>query len=412
MLKAVIFDMDGVLIDSEPVHAKAHVKALESINVSVPLSYCYRFIGSTTSHMLSTMIKDYNIPKTVEELLTLYHNTLKDIIQTEGHIPIPYVVDTIRNLHKHGIKLAIASSSSEKEIKEVVDFLGVTDCFDALVSGTTVTNPKPAPDVFLKAVNVLGVTCSECLIIEDSFNGTWAGHQAGIPVIGFVNENSGDQDLSKAFYLIEGFEEIDFKFLNKVYKRYFKEPNDITNTQRLNIKELSYHDSKELETILFYINKSPIDVKSGLEIYQWLQKPTQSLGFENSIQPNMLFYDKLKAYIDNIYSFYDFGLWGLFLKENNTLIGLCGIQLLERNGVNDYEISYLIDPRFQGLSYGYEAVRAVILYGFKELNLERIVAYILPDNTSSIKTAEKAGMQLESIIEMKDTTFLLYVITI
>lgn len=412
MLKAVIFDMDGVLIDSEPVHAKAHVKALESINVSVPLSYCYRFIGSTTSHMLSTMIKDYNIPKTVEELLTLYHNTLKDIIQTEGHIPIPYVVDTIRNLHKHGIKLAIASSSSEKEIKEVVDFLGVTDCFDALVSGTTVTNPKPAPDVFLKAVNVLGVTCSECLIIEDSFNGTWAGHQAGIPVIGFVNENSGDQDLSKAFYLIEGFEEIDFKFLNKVYKRYFKEPNDITNTQRLNIKELSYHDSKELETILFYINKSPIDVKPGLEIYQWLQKPTQSLGFENSIQPNMLFYDKLKAYIDNIYSFYDIGLWGLFLKENNTLIGLCGIQLLERNGVNDYEISYLIDPRFQGLSYGYEAVRAVILYGFKELNLERIVAYILPDNTSSIKTAEKAGMQLESIIEMKDTTFLLYVITI
>lgn len=408
MLKAVIFDMDGVLIDSEPVHAKAHVKSLESINVSIPLSYCYKFIGSTTSHMLSTMIKDYHIPKTVEELLTQYHKTLEEIIKTEGYIPIPYVINTIRDLHKNGIKLAIASSSSEKEIKEVVDFLGVADCFDALVSGTTVTHPKPAPDVFLKAINALGVNNLECLIIEDSYNGTCAGYQADIPVVGFVNENSGNQDLSKAYYLVEGFEEIDFKFLNKIYNRYYKVPIEITKTMRLNIRELSIEDCKDLETILRSANKGAADMDLGL--YPWLQKPSPASALENSSQINIAFKDMLKAYIDQIYTFYDYGLWGVYLKENNGLIGLCGIQLLERNGISDFEISYLIDPKYQGFSYGYEAVRSVIDYSFETLNPDRIVAYILPDNTNSIKTAEKAGMQLESVIEINDITFLLYII--
>ncbi|MFV0342210.1 MAG: GNAT family N-acetyltransferase [Anaerocolumna sp.] len=386
MLKAVIFDMDGVLIDSEPIHAKAHVKAFESIHVSIPLSYCYKFIGSTTSHMLSTVIKDYSLSYTVEELLILYHRTLAEIIRTEGHIPIPYVVNTIKDLHKNGLKLAIASSSSEEEIKDVVNYLGVTDCFDALVSGTTVTNPKPAPDVFIKAANQLGVSNLECLIIEDSYNGTKAGCAAGIPVIGFQNMNSGNQDLGKACYLIEGFEEIDYHFLNKIYKRYYKEALDITSTQRLRIRELTYEDSKILASI-FHNN----------------------LGKTSNF--NMLLNDSLKAYIDNVYSFYDYGLWGVYLKENDILIGLCGIQLLERNGISEYELSYLIDFRYQGLSYGYEAVTAVMEYGFQTLNLKRMTAYILPDNTGSIRIAEKTGMQLESVTVINDATYLLYVIT-
>ncbi|MDF2802995.1 MAG: HAD-superfamily hydrolase, subfamily variant 3 [Anaerocolumna sp.] len=410
MLKAVIFDMDGVLIDSEPVHAKAHVKAFESINISVPLSYCYKFIGSTTSHMLGTIIDEYHIPKTVEELLVLYHTTLKDIISTEGHIPIPYVVNTIKDLHENGIKLAIASSSSEDEIKEVVDFLGVTNCFEALVSGTTVANPKPAPEVFLKAVKELGVSTRECLIIEDSYNGVCAGNAAGIPVVGFINENSGNQDLSKAFYLIEGFEEINYKFLNKVYKRYYKEQVEISRTQRLILKELSYQDINNLENIILHtINDTP-DITFDIGLSQLLQKSTNDSDLNTTSRPKLPTYDIIKAYIDHVYSFYDYGLWGIYLNENNQLAGLCGIQLLERNGINEFELSYLVAPKYQNHAYGCEAVKAAIQYGFHELHLKRIVAYILPDNTSSIKTAEKTGMQLESIVEFNKITYLLYVI--
>ncbi len=89
---------------------------------------------------------------------------------------------------------------------------------------------------------------------------------------------------------------------------------------------------------------------------------------------------------------------------------MCGIQLLERNGINDFELSYLIAEEYQGYSYGYEAVKAIIQYSFHELEPERIVAYILPDNTGSIRTAEKTGMQLESVTELNDITYLLYVI--
>lgn len=412
MLKAVIFDMDGVLIDSEPVHAKAHVKALESINVSVPISYCYKFIGSTTAHMLNTIIKDYEIPKTPEELLTLYHKTLKDIILTEGHTPIPYVVDTIKSLHKHGIKLAIASSSSVEEIEDVVNFLGVADYFQVLVSGTTVANTKPAPDIFLKAVAELEVSISECIIIEDSFNGVTAGTSAGIPVIGFVNENSGNQDLSKAFYLIEGFDEVDYKFINKVYKRYYKEPLIITHTQRLDIKELSYADLNDVVAMINDTLKTSPNVKLEVCLSQWFEKPAPhpASDLNMSGRGNTPGFDMMKAYIDHVYAFYDYGLWGIYLKENNKLIGLCGIQLLERNGINDFELSYLIAEEYQGYSYGYEAVKAIIQYSFHELEPERIVAYILPDNTGSIKTAEKTGMQLESVTELNDITYLLYVI--
>lgn len=409
MLKAVIFDMDGVLIDSEPVHAKAHVKALESINVSVPLSYCYKFIGSTTSHLLHTLIKEYHIPKTVEELLSLYHKTLKDIISNEGHIPIPYVVDTIRNLHHNGVKLAIASSSSLDEIRQVVDYLDISDCFDALVSGTTVSNPKPAPDVFIKALKELGVEATECLVVEDSYNGVCAGYGAGIPVVGFVNKNSGNQDLSKAFYLIEGFEEIDYQFMNKVYCRYYKEPILISNTLRLTIKELTYTDINSLITILYNTSKTCSHSDLDPTLFTWLQNPHTDC--EQLHQSESSTYEIIKAYIDNVYPFYDLGLWGIYLKEDNQLIGVCGLQLLERNGMKDYELSYMISPEHQGYNYGYEAVKDVINYGFTELNISKITAYIRPDNTSSIKTAEKVGMQLESITEINDITYLLYILT-
>lgn len=411
MLKAVIFDMDGVLIDSEPIHAKAHVKALESINVFIPLSYCYKFIGTTTSFMLQTIIDEFHVPKSVEELLNLYHKTLSEIIRTEGHIPIPYVVETIKDLHKNGVRLAIASSSSAEEIKDVVQFLGVSDYFDVLASGTAVANPKPAPDVFVKAVNELGVETSECLIIEDSCNGVCAGNAAGIPVVGFINKNSGNQDLSKAFYLIEGFEEIDYKFLNKVYKRYYKEPVLIAQTQRLNIRELSCQDINDLENIFHNTLKAIPDTVFDLNLSKWIQNPSEQSDFDNIKPANKPAHDIIRSYIENVYPFYDYGLWGVYLKESNKLIGLCGIQLLERNGINDFELSYIIAAEYQGYNYGYEAVKAVIQYSLNELNIDRITAYILPDNTGSIKTAEKAGMQLESITEINDRTYLFYVIT-
>lgn len=411
MLKAVIFDMDGVIIDSEPVHAKACVDALKRIDVSIPLSYCYQFIGSTTTFTLQTIINEYKVPITVEELTDIYHETLVEIIQREGYPSIPFVIDTIKNLHENGVKLAIASSSTEEQIGYVVDYLGIRKYFQKLVSGTTVPKSKPAPDVFLKAAKELCVDVSECLIIEDSYHGVCAANAANIPVIGFVNKHSGNQDLSKACYLIEGFEEVDYNFLNKIYKRYYKEPITIATTNRLKIRELTTKDIPTLKSIFKNIYENSPKLFSDLTISFGLQNEMKdSETIINHQFSDSTFHDLVESYINTVYPFYDFGLWGVYLKDTLELIGICGIQLLERVQNSSYEISYMIDTKHQGNHYGYEAVNAVIQYGFATLHMDKIVAYVLPDNTSSIRTAEKVGMQLESLIELNKKDYLLYVI--
>lgn len=218
MLKAVIFDMDGVLIDSEPLHAKAAVLALKQFDIDVTIDYCYGFIGSTAKHMFHTMIKDFNLELSVDDLLKTNSEQVKILHEKEGYTPIEGTKELIIDLKKNGMKLAVASSSPLELIKEVTSELEIIDYFDKLVSGTTVKNPKPAPDVFLKAMEELGVTATESIIIEDSMNGVLAADAAFVKSIGFINPHSGNQDLSKASVLIESFKNIDYRFILNEYK--------------------------------------------------------------------------------------------------------------------------------------------------------------------------------------------------
>ncbi|MDF2473304.1 MAG: HAD-superfamily hydrolase, subfamily variant 3 [Anaerocolumna sp.] len=391
MLKAVIFDMDGVLVDSEPGHARAAVLALNEYNVNLPMEYCYNFIGSTTAHMLDTIIKDYNLSCTVNELELAYQQAKHKMMKAEGYIAIPYTKELIMDLYKHGVKLAIASSSTKAEIDDVVKNLGISKYFDRLVSGTTVAHPKPAPDVFIKAMSELGVNSKECIIIEDSSHGVTAAKAAGVPSIGFINENSGKQDLSLADVLIEGFDEIDYKFVNNIYLRGNGEPITITTTKRLIIRELAVEDIIKI----YQIYKNP-------EVRKYIDDIDEYL--ENEIE-------KHKAYIKNVYNFYGYGLWGVFSKDTGELIGRCGIQNSVIEGKSEIELGYLLDRNHWGLGYAIECVKAILQFAFEELWIERIVAVIDPLNHRSIKVAEDVGMQYETQIEKNNRKYSYYVIT-
>lgn len=224
MLKAVIFDMDGVIINSEPQHYEAYVMLCKEYDVELPYEIYKGFIGGTHAMVCEYLRKDLKLPLEEEEMQEILRKNRRYLIDTKGYEEITGIRELIQSLHAHGIKLAIASSSPEKEIEEVVKSLGMENYFEKLVSGETVENPKPAPDVFLKAVKALEVDTEECIIIEDSGNGVKASVAAGIPVIGFYNPDSGNQDLSKADIVVEGFEEIDFDFVEKVYERACKIP--------------------------------------------------------------------------------------------------------------------------------------------------------------------------------------------
>lgn len=381
MLKGIIFDMDGVIIDSEPTHAKAAVNTLKVLGVSLTLDYPYRFIGSTTEYMLKTMIQDFSLSITVESLHELYKKALEKLIREEGYIPIPHVIRLIEHLHRKGYALAIASSSTPEEITAVTQALQISSCFSRLVSGATVAHPKPAPDVFIKAAAELHLKAEECIIIEDSCNGVKAACAAGIPAVGYLNPNSGDQDLSQASILIEGFDEIDAAFLEKTYNRYHNLPLVIAETERLIIREIAVEDIPAL-----------MDIYKNPSVNSFLPQIHKA-----SLDSMDTAIDKHKAYIKNMYHFYELGLWGLYLK-NGRLIGQCGMEPGQINGEDTIEIGYLIDSGYQNLGYGKEAIEAVLHYASHCLDIHKITALISPDNLSSIEAIKRAGFLYEKEI--------------
>ena len=114
------------------------------------------------------------------------------------------------------------------------------------------------------------------------------------------------------------------------------------------------------------------------------------------------------AYIEQFYPFYDFGLWGIFLKENNTLIGECGLQLSELYENSQICIGYLLSPDYQHQGYGEEMVQAVLRYAKREFDFTTIFAEIDARNYPSISFAEKCGFTFRDIQKKKDTTYHIY----
>jgi beta-phosphoglucomutase-like phosphatase (HAD superfamily)/RimJ/RimL family protein N-acetyltransferase len=390
MLKAVIFDMDGVLIDSEPLHAKAAVLLLKEYGIDINIEYCYGFIGSTAKKMFQTAITDFNLEASIDEMLERNAVIIAKLHEEDGFIPIEGTKELIIDLKENGMKLAVASSSSLNLIKEVTSELGIIDYFDKLVSGADVKHPKPAPDVFQKAMSELNVLPDECIIIEDSMNGVLAAFAANVKSIGFINPNSGHQDLSKASVLIESFKDITYDFILNEYKRAYGIPITIATTDRLIIRELTVEDI----TNMYHIYQNP-------EVKKYIDNLDDYLEIE---------IEKHKAYIKNVYEFFGYGLWGVFNRENGELIGRCGIQNREIDGKVEIEIGYLLDQKHWGLGYAMECTRAVLLYTFEYLGINRVVAQIHKMNTRSINLAKRMGFHLEKEFLIGKREYYLYVI--
>lgn len=387
MLKAVIFDMDGVIIDSEPMHARAALLAFEKYSKAITLEYVTSFIGSTTYYMCKKAAEDFHLNVSLEELLQENNQMKAYLLKTEGHTVIPYIIELMRDLHHNGIKLIIASSSSCEEIEEVIEALSISQYLDGYVSGTTVARPKPAPDIFLAAAKALITAPEECIVIEDSCNGVHAAYDAGITCVGFRNPNSGNQDLSKAALLVEGFEEVNYAFLKNFYNS-IHTSKLITKTDKFIIRELAESDIPAL----FEIYQQP-------GIRQFTEGITQNLETEK---------EKHKAYIKNIYHFYGYGLWGVFLEDSQKLIGRCGIEFKMLDGEEIYELGYLIRQEYQGMGYAFEFVHEVIHYCFQELQIPRIVAVIYKENIRSISLARRLGLKQYGICIRNKQEFFKY----
>lgn len=197
-MKAVIFDMDGVIIDSEPVYNGIHEKMLRDFGVKEILDVPEDYTGMTNSAVFKIVREKYNLKQTAEEISAYQLKVILEEFSRLEDEPIDGIRDLLAFLKEQQIKTAIASSSARKLIETVVKKFNLMAFFDVIVSGEEVPAGKPAPDVFLEAARQLHVSPEDCLVIEDSKNGTIAAKAAGMSCIGFKNPNSGNQDLSRA----------------------------------------------------------------------------------------------------------------------------------------------------------------------------------------------------------------------
>jgi HAD superfamily hydrolase (TIGR01509 family) len=178
-IQAIIFDMDGVLLDSEPLHFIAMNRALADEGAEIAEDEYRGYIGDTARNAWAAIIARRGLPAPIETYLARYTAAVVAVI-AEGAEPMPGLLPLLADLRAAGVPLAVGSSSPRPWVTVSLDAIGVRDYFAEIVSGEMVAHSKPAPDIYLRAAEGLGVDPAGCLVIEDSALGLAAARAAGM----------------------------------------------------------------------------------------------------------------------------------------------------------------------------------------------------------------------------------------
>jgi HAD superfamily hydrolase (TIGR01509 family) len=203
----VIFDMDGVLVDTEPIYFDITRTYLSKLGVRIPKSDLYRTVGISMPATFANLKTEYSLTTTVDEMIAEEFRIRSKRLRSMRSMPvIPGIIEFLAELAELDVPCAVASSSAVETISLILSKSGLDVFFSITVSGDEVANGKPAPDIFLEAAGRLDVPPERCLVIEDSPHGIEGARAAGMETVGFANPNSGNQDLSGADLVVPGFE--------------------------------------------------------------------------------------------------------------------------------------------------------------------------------------------------------------
>ncbi|MCY1719439.1 HAD family phosphatase [Prolixibacteraceae bacterium Z1-6] len=214
-VKAIIFDMDGVLVDSEPLHIEIEKRMFKKAGLDISDEEHARYMGTATDVMWTEIKSSRNLSFDVDEMTRLtiaeahpFFNSLEKID------PMPGLEELLQKCVARRIPMAVASSSDKETIRIILKKSGLKTYFQHVVSSSEVGKSKPEPDVFLHAAHLLGVVPKNCIVIEDSKNGIKAAKAAGMYCVAYNGVAAENQDQSQADIIINDYSTLK-DFLNQ-----------------------------------------------------------------------------------------------------------------------------------------------------------------------------------------------------
>ncbi len=217
MIQTVIFDMDGVIVDTEPVHHYAYQQHFKALNIDVSPEMYTSFTGNSTKNIYERLKGIFNLEQEVQTLVETKRDLFNDAFDNKEDLYLlEGVEDLIKELYSNGMQLVLASSSANVTIERIFNRFNLHQYFSYKVSGEDFPKSKPHPAIFLKAAELAQTPVINCIVIEDSTNGIKAANAANIFCIGYKSLHSQLQDYTSADMVINHFKELNFDFIQNI----------------------------------------------------------------------------------------------------------------------------------------------------------------------------------------------------
>lgn len=217
-MKGVIFDWDGVVIDSSALHEKSWELLSEEIHKPLPPGHFKAGFGKKNQEIIPDLLGWSHEPAEIQRLANRKEELYRELVRDQGVTILPGARELLAALQQAGIPRSVGSSTPQGNLDAIFASTGLDRLFDAVVSGDDVKNGKPAPDVFLLAAEKLGLPAGECLVIEDAHVGIEAAHRAGMKVLAVATTHPLSE-LAQADAAVASLTEVTPDFLRAVQSR-------------------------------------------------------------------------------------------------------------------------------------------------------------------------------------------------
>lgn len=208
-IKCVIFDMDGVIVNTEPLHKKAYYLTFNELNLTVTDELYHSLTGTSTLNAFQKLVTHFKLKNNPKDLVKIKRRFFNRLFTNDPTLKlIDGAAAIIKYFYNKNYTLVLASSASHNTINSVFDRFNLDSYFLGKLSGADLKASKPHPEIFEKAAKLAKTPKNKCIVIEDSDNGVLAANKAGIFCVGYKSKHSKMQTLKNADLIIHDFDEL------------------------------------------------------------------------------------------------------------------------------------------------------------------------------------------------------------